>query len=186
VRVGERAATAMVGPAGATLVALTVIVSTFGCDDAAILAGARLLFAMARDGVFLKACARIHERFRTPHIAIVALVAWSSVLALSGSYEQLFTYVMFASLLLHMVGAIGVFRLRRLRPDLPRPYRVWGYPIVPAIFILASGAFVLNILIERPKESLAGLGLLALGLPVYWFSKRSAGPERTIAGEVGS
>ncbi len=175
VRVGERAATAMVGPAGATLVALTVMVSTFGCDDAAILAGARLLFAMARDGVFLKACARIHERFRTPHVAIIALVVWSSVLALSGSYEQLFTYVMFASLLLHMVGAIGVFRLRRLRPDLPRPYRVWGYPIVPAIFIVASGAFVLNILIERPKESLAGLGLLALGLPVYWFSKRSAG-----------
>jgi hypothetical protein len=163
----------MVGPAGATLVALTVMVSTFGCDDAAILAGARLLFAMARDGVFLKACARIHERFRTPHIAIIALVVWSSVLALSGSYEQLFTYVMFASLLLHMVGAIGVFRLRRLRPDLPRPYRVWGYPIVPAIFIVASGAFVLNILIERPKESLTGLGLLALGLPVYWFSKRS-------------
>jgi basic amino acid/polyamine antiporter, APA family len=175
VRVGERAATAMVGSPGATLVALTVIVSTFGCDDAAILAGARLLFAMARDGVFLKACARIHERFRTPHIAIVALVVWSSVLALTGSYEQLFTYVMFASLLLHMVGAIGVFRLRRLRPDLPRPYRVWGYPVVPAIFIAASGAFVLNILIERPKESLTGLGLLALGLPVYWFSKRSVG-----------
>lgn len=172
VRVGERAATALVGPSGATFVALTVMVSTFGCDDAAILAGARLLFAMARDGVFLRSAARVHQRYRTPHVAIVALVVWSSVLALSGSYQQLFTYVMFASLLLHMVGAIGVFRLRRTRPDLPRPYRVWGYPIVPAIFIAASAAFVLNILIESPKESLAGLGLLALGLPVYWYSKR--------------
>ena len=176
-RVAERAATAMVGPAGATFVALAVVVSTFGCDNAAILAGARLLFAMARDGVFLKSCARIHQRYRTPHIAIVALVAWSCVLALSGSYEQLFTYVIFASILLHMLGAIGVFRLRRTRPDHPRPYRVWGYPIVPGVFVAASAAFVLNTLVERPKESLAGLGLLALGLPVYWYSKR---PERAV------
>ena len=178
-RVAERAATAMVGPAGATLVAMTVVVSTFGCDDAAILAGARLLFAMARDGVFIKSCGRIHERYRTPHVAIAALVIWSSVLALSGSYEQLFTYVMFASLLLHMIGAIGVFRLRRTRAELPRPYRVWGYPIVPGIFIAASAAFVLNTLITRPRESVAGLGLLALGLPVYWYWRRS----RTAPGE---
>jgi APA family basic amino acid/polyamine antiporter len=174
-RVAERAATAMVGPAGAAFVAMTVIVSTFGCDDAAILAGSRLLYAMARDGVFLKACARIHERYRTPHVAIIALVVWASVLALTGSYEQLFTYVMFASLLLHMIGAIGVFRLRRTRPDLPRPYRVWGYPIVPAIFVASSAGFVINILIERPTESLAGLGLLALGLPVYyWYGRTHA------------
>jgi APA family basic amino acid/polyamine antiporter len=163
----------MVGPAGATFVALTVVVSTFGCDAAAILAGARLLFAMAKDGVFIKSCARIHERYRTPHVAIVALVVWSSALALSGSYEQLFTYVVFASLLLHMVGAIALFRLRHTRPDALRPYRVWGYPIVPAIFIAASAAFVLNTMIEKPRESLAGLGLLALGLPAYWYWRRS-------------
>lgn len=173
-RIAERAATVMVGPAGATFVALTVVVSTFGCDNAAILAGARLLFAMARDGVFLKSCARIHERYHTPHIAIVALVVWSAILAVSGSYEQLFTYVVFASLLLHMLGALAVFRLRYARPDAPRPYRVWGYPIVPAAFIAASAAFVLNTLITQPKESLAGLGLLALGLPAYWYWKRSA------------
>lgn len=178
VRIAEHAATAMVGPFGATFVALTVVVSTFGADDAAILAGARLLFAMARDGVFLKACARVHKRYHTPHVAIVALATWSAVLALSGSYEQLFTYVAFASILLHMLGAVGVFRLRRLRPDLPRPYRVWGYPIVPAVFIAASGAFVLNTLIERPTESLAGLGLLALGVPVYLVWRRPGSEER--------
>jgi APA family basic amino acid/polyamine antiporter len=172
-RIAERAATAMVGPAGATFVASTVVISTFGCDNAAILAGSRLLFAMARDGVFLKSCARIHERYRTPHFAIVALVVWSSILAVSGSYEQLFTYVMFASLLLHMLGAIALFQLRRTRPDAPRPYRVWGYPIVPAVFIVASAAFVLNTMIEKPRESLAGLGLVALGLPAYWYWRRS-------------
>jgi APA family basic amino acid/polyamine antiporter len=170
-RVAERAATELVGVNGARFVAFTVVISTFGCNAAAILAGARLLFAMARDGVFLPAAARVHERYRTPHVAIVALAVWSSVLALSGTYEQLFTYVMFSSILLHMIGAVGLFRLRRLRPAHPRPYRVWGYPFIPALFILASSAFVLNTLSERPRESCAGLGLLALGLPVYWYTK---------------
>jgi APA family basic amino acid/polyamine antiporter len=180
-RVAERAATTLVGVNGARFVALTVVVSTFGCDAAAILAGARLLFAMARDGVFLPAAAKVHPRYRTPHVAIVALSAWSAVLALSGSYEQLFTYVMFSSILLHMVGAIGLFVLRRRRPEQPRPYRVWGYPYVPGLFILASMAFVANTLVEKPAESLAGLGLLALGLPVYWYFKR--GSATAIANE---
>ena len=171
-RVGEAAATAMAGINGARFVAVTVVVSTFGCDAAAILAGARLLFAMARDGVFLPSAGKVHERYRTPHVAIVALSAWSAVLALTGTYQQLFTYVAFSSILLHMIGAIGLFRLRRTRPNHPRPYRVWGYPWVPGVFILASTAFVLNTLVEFPKQSFAGLGLLALGLPVYWYSKR--------------
>ncbi len=171
-RVAERAATIMIGAAGARFVALTVIISTFGCNAAAILAGARLLFAMARDGVFLPIAARVHPRYRTPHIAIVALASWSALLALSGTYEQLFTYVIFASSLLHVLGAFGVFRLRRTRPDLPRPYRVWGYPFVPLVYIGAAGLVVVNTLIERPMESFAGLGFLALGLPVYWYSKK--------------
>jgi APA family basic amino acid/polyamine antiporter len=171
-RVAERAATVLAGINGARFVALTVVISTLGCNAAGILAGARLLFAMARDGVFLPAAARVHPRYRTPHVAIVALASWSSLLALSGSYEQLFTYVMFSSSLLHMLGAFGVFRLRRTRPDAPRPYRVWGYPAVPIVFIAASGAVVLNTLIERPVESFAGLVFLALGLPVYWYSQQ--------------
>jgi basic amino acid/polyamine antiporter, APA family len=173
-RVAEKAATTMIGPRGGTFVALTVIVSTFGCNVAAILAGARLLFAMARDGVFLPPAARIHPVYRTPHVAVVALASWSALLALSGTYEQLFTYVMFASSLLHMIGAFGVFRLRRRRPDLPRPYRVWGYPFVPILFIGASGAFVVNTLLERPRESLAGLLFLALGVPFFWLSRRQS------------
>lgn len=174
-RIAERAATALMGPAGATFIALTVVVSTFGNNGAALLAGSRLLFAMASDGVFLPAARRIHERYRTPHIAIAALTIWSAVLALSGTYEQLFTYVMFASILFNVAAGAALFRLRQTVPERPRPYRTWGYPVVPIVFILGSLAFVINTLMERPTESLAGLGLLALGLPAYWYwGKRSA------------
>jgi len=178
-RIAEHAATALAGPGGATFIASTVVVSTFGCNAAAILAGSRLLFAMARDGAFLPFASRVHERHRTPHAAIIVLAIWASVLALSGTYEQLFTYVMFASILFSVAGGIALFRLRRLMPDHPRPYRTWGYPVVPLIFIAGSIAFVLNTLVERPRESIAGLGLLALGLPVYWYWSRKPGPART-------
>lgn len=174
-RIAELAATTLVGPGGATFVALTVVVSTFGNNAAAILAGSRLLFAMAADGVFLPAASRVHPRYRTPHIAIVAITVWAALLALSGTYEQLFTYVMFASILFSVAAGIALFRLRWTKPDWPRPYRTWGYPVVPLVFIAGSAAFVLNTLIERPFESLAGLGLLALGLPAYWYWGRRSG-----------
>lgn len=171
-RIAERAATALVGPSGATFVASTVVVSTFGNNVAAMLAGSRLLFGMASDGVFFPSCRRVHAHYRTPHVAIVALTVWSAILALSGSYEQLFTYVMFASILFSVAAGAALFKLRRDRPDQPRPYRTWGYPVVPILFIAGSAAFVLNTLIERPVESLTGLGLLALGLPAYWYWSR--------------
>jgi APA family basic amino acid/polyamine antiporter len=171
-RIAERAATALVGAWGASLVALTVVVSTFGCNAAAILAGSRLLFAMAGDGVFLSAASRVHPRYRTPHVAIVALTVWSMLLTLSGSYEQLFTYVMFSSILFNVVTGFALFRLRRSQPNTPRPYRAWGYPVVPLLFIVGSTAFVINTFLERPMESLAGLGLMAVGVPVYLVSRK--------------
>jgi basic amino acid/polyamine antiporter, APA family len=171
-RIAEQAATVLVGPSGATFVALTVVISTFGCNAAAILAGSRLLFAMAADGVFFPAASRVHPRYRTPHLAIVGLTAWSAILALSGTYEQLFTYVMFASILFSVAAGLALFRLRRTMPNHPRPYTTWGYPVVPIVFIAGSTAFVLNTLMERPTESLAGLGLLALGLPAYFYWRR--------------
>ena len=171
-RVAEKAATALVGPGGASFVALTVVVSTFGCNAAGILAGSRILFAMAIDGVFLPVASRVHPRYQTPHVAIVALTFWSMILTLTGTYEQLFTYVMFSSILFSVVAGLALFRLRRLRPEVARPYRVWGYPIVPLVFVLGSTAFVLNTLFEKPVESLAGLGLLVIGVPVYLMSKK--------------
>jgi APA family basic amino acid/polyamine antiporter len=172
-RVAERAATALVGPAGATLVALTVVISTFGCNAAAILAGSRLLYAMAADGRFLRRAAAIHPRHRSPHVAIAAITGWSSLLALSGSYEQLFTYVVFTSVIFSLCGGLALFRLRSTRPSQPRPYRVFGYPVVPALFVLGSLFVVYNTLRERPVESVAGLGLLLIGLPAYWYWQRT-------------
>lgn len=171
-RIAEKATTALMGPSGATFVALTVVISTFGCNAAGILAGSRVLFAMASDGVFLPAASRVHPRYHTPHVAIVALTAWSMFLTLTGSYEQLFTYVMFASILFSVIAGLALFRLRRTHPHVHRPYRAWGYPLVPLLFVGGSMAFVINTLFERPVESLAGVGLLVIGIPVYLFSKR--------------
>jgi APA family basic amino acid/polyamine antiporter len=105
-------------------------------------------------------------------VAIAALTAWSALLAFSGTYEQLFTYVMFASVLFSLAAGMALFRLRIKMPDHPRPYRTWGYPLVPILFVAGSLAFVVNTLLERPLESLAGLGLLLLGLPAYWYWHR--------------
>lgn len=171
-RIAEKASLALMGPAGAGFIAATVVISTFGCNAAGLLGGSRVLFAMARDSAFLPAAGRVHPVYRTPHIAVAVLTVWSMVLALSGSYEQLFTYVMFASILFSVAAGAGLFVLRRTQPDRPRPYKAWGYPVVPALFVLGSSAFVLNTLLERPVESITGLGLVALGVPVYWFLKR--------------
>jgi APA family basic amino acid/polyamine antiporter len=171
-RIAEAAATALVGPSGGTLVALTVVVSTFGCNAAAILAGSRLLYGMAVDGLFLPAAASVHPRYRSPHVAIAAITIWSALLALSGSYEQLFTYVVFTSVLFSLFGGLALFRLRSTRPAADRPYRVWGFPIVPGLFVLGSLFVVGNTLMTKPFESLAGLGFLALGLPAYFYWKK--------------
>ena len=172
-RVAERAATALVGAGGARFVALTVVISTLGCNNAAILA---CVAAAVRDGARRRVPAvggAVHPRYRTPHIAIVALAAWSPMLALSGSYEQLFTYVMFASNLLHTIGAIGALPAAAAAAGSPRPYRVWGYPGRARRLHPGVGASVQHAG-GASRESFAGLGFLALGLPVYWYSKRGA------------
>jgi APA family basic amino acid/polyamine antiporter len=129
---------------------------------------------MAADGLFFRSAARVHPVYRTPHIAILMTCVWGSVLCLSGSYQQLFTYVIFGSMLFFVAGGLAIFRLRRIAPDLPRPYRTWGYPVVPAVFVAGSLVLVINTLLERPTESLAGLGLVALGIPAYWYFRRQS------------
>ena len=177
-RVAERAATALVGPAGATIVTVTVVVSTLGANAAVLLAGSRLLFAMAEGGFFFAGAAAVHPRFRSPHVAVTLITVWAALLALSGTYEQLFTYVVFTSVLFNLLGGLALFRLRLSRPAAPRPYRVWGYPAVPAAFVASALVLAVNSLRQRPRESLAGLILLVVGLPVYARWRRSARSQR--------
>jgi len=171
-RIGETAASVLFGPTGARLVSLAVAFSTFGCLSSTILYCTRIYLAMAQDGVFFRSLARIHPRYRTPAMSIVAQGVWAITLTFSGTYEQLYPYVVFAVFLFHAATGTAVFVLRRTRPDAPRPYRVWGYPAVPVVFILTSMAFVANTLFERPMESLWGVGMLVLGLPAYFFWRR--------------
>lgn len=169
VRVAEKAVTSLVGPVGAALVAGTVVVSTFGCNVAGIIAASRTCFAMAADRRFFPAAARVHPAYRTPHVALLITSAWSAFLTLTGGYEALFTYVTFASVLFGTLGGAAIFVLRARRPGVPRPYRALGYPVVPALYVIGSFALVWNTLVERPTESIAGLGLVALGLPFYRY-----------------
>jgi APA family basic amino acid/polyamine antiporter len=129
---------------------------------------------MASDGRFFPAAARVHPVYRTPHVALVITSIWSVLLTLTGGYQALFTYVTFASVLFGTLGGLAIFVLRWRRPQLPRPYRALGYPVIPALYILGSFALVWNTLIERPTESIAGLLLVALGLPFYARWSRSA------------
>jgi APA family basic amino acid/polyamine antiporter len=171
-RIGESAAQVLFGPLGGKLISAAVLVSTFGCISSTILYAARIYLPMAQDGVFFPALARIHPRYQTPTACILAQGLWSILLTFSGSYEQLYTYVVFAVVLFHAATGAAVLVLRRTRPDAPRPYRTWGYPVVPIVFVLASLALVGNTLVEKPKESLIGLFLVALGLPAYRYWSR--------------
>lgn len=174
VRIAEKAVTTLVGPVGASLVAGTVMVSAFGCNVAGVIAASRACFAMAADRRFFPAAARVHPEYRTPHIALFITSGWAAFLTLTGGYEALFTYVTFASVLFGTLGGVAIFVLRARRPNAPRPYRALGYPVIPALYVLGSFALVGNTLMERPTESIAGLGLVALGLPFYFYWSRAA------------
>ena len=172
-RIGEAAANALFGPIGGRVITAAVLVSSFGCISSTILYAARIYLPMAQDGVFFPALARVHPRFRTPSASILAQGAWATLLTFSGSYEQLYTYVVFAVVLFHAATGAAVFVLRRTRPEAPRPYRTWGFPVVPLVFILSSLMLVANTLLETPKESLIGLAIIVAGLPAYFAWRKS-------------
>ncbi len=170
-RIAEQAMDALLGAGGATLVVLAVIISTFGCNASSIIPMSRVGFAMAADGLLFRSAAAIHPRFRTPHVAILLTCGWSAFLTLTGTYEQLYTYVVFTALLFYAAGGLAIFRLRRTRPEVPRPYRCWGYPVTPLVFVVSTLALVFSTLIERPVESLVGIVIVATGLPMYMRRK---------------
>ncbi len=171
-RVAADAAAVILGRSGSHAVALAILIAMVGSANGMVLAGARIYYAMAADGLFFRWCASVHPRFRTPHLALVVQAGWAIVLVLLGRYEQLFTYVIFAAWIFYSLTAFAVIILRRRRPEAVRPYRVWGYPWVPVVFVLAGAMFVLNTLREKPVEAGWGSLIVAVGAPVYWLWKR--------------
>jgi APA family basic amino acid/polyamine antiporter len=157
------------GFVAASIIATFTIVSLAASISAMVLAGPRVYFAMARDGVFFEAMGRIHPRYRAPTVAIIAQAIWSGVLVLSGSLSQLVSYTGFAIVLFSGIAVSAVFVLRRRHPELERPFRAWGYPWAPGLFIAASAAMVTNELWRNPLTSMAGVALIAAGIPVYWL-----------------
>ncbi len=170
--VGAAAAERVLGPIGGSLVALIITMSIIGTINGCFLTSPRIYFAQARDGLFFAKFGEVHPRFQTPAFAIAAQAVWSIVLLLSGTYETLMDYAMFALWVFYGLMVLGVILLRRSRPELPRPYRMWGYPVTPVLFLAVTLYFVGNTLVTRPGPSLAGLGLIATGVPVYFLWRR--------------
>jgi len=159
-----------VGALGAAIIAAIILFSITGAANQNLLCSPRVYFAMAKDGIFIPGLSRVHGRFKTPHLSILSMSAWSVVLILFfGTFERLFTYVVFGQWLFFGLTAAAVFILRAKRPDLPRPYKTFGYPVIPAVFILSALFISLNSLIRRPQDALLGLGIIFLGLPVYFL-----------------
>jgi APA family basic amino acid/polyamine antiporter len=171
-RIASDAMTVAIGPAGASVIAVIILLSITGAGNQVFLTSPRVYFAMARDGLFFRKTAEVHPRYRTPHVAILAMGAWSIVLSLSGTFEQLFTYVIFGQWIFFGLTVGAVLILRRKRPDLPRPYRTLGYPVTPILFILAALIISVNTLVNEFWNAMAGLFIIALGLPAYLFWKR--------------
>jgi len=175
-RVAAKTMEILWGPGGAAFVSGLILCSIFGATNGNILGGARAYFAMARDGVMFSAVGRIHPRFETPYIALLIQGTWSMVLAATGTFEQLYTYVIFTGWIFYAAAALAVVVLRRKRPDLARPFRVWA--VLPVAFAVAATLIIINALARSPRESGMGLGVVLLGVPVYlvWtrFSARPA------------
>jgi APA family basic amino acid/polyamine antiporter len=169
VRIGEKAITYLFGGIYGSTMSGLILISILGCLSATIIFGPRIFYAMAKDRLFFSSFAQVHPHYHTPNVAVVWQGIWSGLLCLTGSYEQLYTYVIFVSLLFYIACACAIFVLRKKQPQTPRPYRVWGYPVVPVIFGSAMFLIAVNSLIEKPVESLFGIGLIIIGLPVYLF-----------------
>ena len=151
-----------------------IAVSCFGALACAVLSSARVYYAMALDGVFFRRMAEVHPKWRTPAFALIGQGVWAGGLTLSGRYDQLYTYVMFGMVLSYTLTVVGLFVLRWKRPEIPRAYRCTGYPWLPAIYVLISGAWTLNTIFTRPTEAFWGTTIVLIGVPGYLYWKRTA------------
>lgn len=178
VRIAEKATSSLFGGATGTVISAIVLLSIFGSINGSIITGPRVYYAMAKDGLFFKRVGKVHPKYKTPAFSILIQALLACVFTLTGTFEQLLTFVMFISLVFWIAAAFAVFTLRKKFPDIPRPYKVWGYPYVPAIFILASFSILINTIIEKPVESLAGLAITFSGLPVYYLWRKRSSPNK--------
>src|SRR5918998_829911 len=173
-RVGTAAIEVALGAGAATIMAIAILLSTFGCNNGLILSGPRVYYAMARDGLFFERAGQLHEVYRTPVFGLVAQAIWASVLCISGTYGQLLDYVIFAALVFYFLTTLALFRLRRKRPDLPRPVKAFGYPWLPALCMATGAGILVILLVYRPLYTWPGLLIVALGIPVYALWRRGA------------
>ena len=176
-RVAADAIGTILGPIAGAVVSVLILVSIFSALNGLLLTTPRMYYAMARDRVFFQRLASVHPRFGTPAFSIVTLAVWSAVLAATGTFVRLLTYVVFTGWAFYALGAIGVMVLRRSEPNAARPFRVPGYPVTPILFVVAAVALVLNTIITQPGNAAVGLGFVALGAPVFFFWRgRARGP----------
>jgi APA family basic amino acid/polyamine antiporter len=157
---------------GACLMAAAILVSTFGCVNGMSLAGARVYYAMSRDGLFFKSVGKLHPRYKTPAAGLMVQACWAALLCVSGSYSQLLDYIMFAVLVFYILTIVGLFVLRIKQPDASRPYKALGYPVLPAVYIVMASCICVVLLRYKPQYTWPGLVLVLLGIPVYLFWSR--------------
>jgi len=168
-RVATAVMTQMFGSAGGGLMAVAIMISTFGCCNGLILSGARVYYAMAKDGLFFRSVARLHPGYKTPAISLMVQMVWTCVLCISGSYGQLLDYIIFAVLVFYVLTIFGLFVLRRTHPEAERPYKAVGYPILPAIYIVMALFIDVVLLRYKPQYTWPGLFIVLLGIPVYYI-----------------
>ena len=175
-RLAATAISNVVSPGAAKLISLVILISIFSAANGIMLTSPRVYFAMARDGLFFQRLAVVHPRFKTPAFAVIAGASWSMLLAISGTFEQLLTYVVFVGWIFYALAAASIFVYRRRAPDAVRPYRVPGYPVTPLLFVIAAAALALNTIITQPLRAGIGLGIVLLGAPAFLMWQRKTKP----------
>ena len=177
-RIAAEAMAALFGPAAGKLIAAIILVSMFSAANGLTLTAPRLYYSMSRDGLFFSKLAEVHPRFNTPAIAIVASSIWAMILAATGSFERLLTYVVFVGWIFYALGALAIFAYRRREPNMPRPFRTPGYPITPILFVLSAAAIVINTIVTQPRNVIVAVALMLLGVPAYfmWRSRLGKSP----------
>ncbi len=179
-RVATVAMNVIFSGAGAAIMAIAIMISTFGCANGLVLAGARVYYAMSHDGMFFRSAGVVDPKHRTPKVALWVQALWTCILALSGSYSNLLDYVIFAAVLFYFLTILALFRLRRLRPDAERPYRALGYPWMAGLYMAAMGLLMVDLLVVKPLYTWPGLIIVMIGIPVYFVWKRYGVPSEIV------